>query len=256
MSILTQKDSYLNEPIGLKMLNDDTAFKIEATASSGYTEISKYENHFVLDTYFDYTYEETRDFLSCTASQFQQLSESEKVVVIDYLSCFDENGDAETAALTNYLINNKGYSSTDASKKIQRKETQLNIYAPSANNGSTYFKDSVIVTTSSDNFNSSAPVNVPGLTYTITKDGDYTFYAILNRKKKDNDLVDLFFAKNGTTLTNSVSTDEESRNKDKSAQNMFLINNLVIGDVITIQMDTNGKNVDLNNRRMIIQSWG
>ena len=255
MSILTQKDSYLNEEIGLEMLNDVEAFKIEETESIGYTEISKYDNNFILDIYFSYTYEEKRNFLSCTASQFQQLTDSEKEIVIEYLSCFDNNGNTESVALTNYLINTKGLSESEANKSIERNQTKLNIFVPTSNTSSSYFKDTMIVTTSSLDFNSTSPINVPGLSYTITQDGDYTFYVILNRKKKDNDEADLFFSKNGTTIVDSVSTDQENRNKDKSAQNMFLIDNLVVGDIITVQMNTNGRNIDLNNRRMVIQSW-
>ena len=253
MSILTQKDSYLNEEIGLEMLNDVEAFKIEETESIGYTEISKYDTYFILELFFEYTYDEIRNFLSCTPSEFQLLTDSEKDISIKYLSCLDTNGNADVSGLTNFLINNRGYSSDEANKKLQRNETRLNINVPG--NNSNYFKDSVIVTTSSNNFSSSIPVNVPGLTYTITQDGDYTFYAIINRKKRAADEADIFFAKNGTTLLDSLSSDNEDRNKVKSAQNMFMVDNLVIGDIITVQMNTNGSNIDLNNRRMIIQSW-
>ena len=53
----------LNYKIGLIILNDPDAFKIEETASVDYTEISKYDNHFVLELFFDYTYSEIRSFI-------------------------------------------------------------------------------------------------------------------------------------------------------------------------------------------------
>jgi hypothetical protein len=149
------------------------------------------------------------------------------------------------------FLTSTGISVNDADKRIERNENDLNVLTPNI-----YLKDSVIVTTPSNSFSSNVPVDVPGLTYTITQDGDYTFYTIINRKKKASDEADIFFAKNGITILDSESTDNEERNKVKSAQNMFIIDNLSVGDVITVRMDTNGSNIDLNNRRLIIQSWG
>ena len=120
---------------------------------------------------------------------------------------------------------------------------------------SSYLKADVEVTTTSNNFNSSTPTNVPDMTYTITQDGDYVFYAVVNCDNDQNEELDMYFAKNGTTINNSIVTDRQQKNQDQSIQNTYPIDGLVIGDVITVQFDTRGDNVDLETRRMLIQSW-
>ena len=124
------------------------------------------------------------------------------------------------------------------------------------NTSQSYFKAEVEVTTASNNFNSNTPTNVPDMTYTITQAGDYVFYAIVNCNNDENEELDMYFAKNGTTITNSVVTDRQQKDQDQSIQGTYPIDGLVIGDVITVQFDTRGDNVDLATRRMLIQSWG
>tara|TARA_R110002167_G_C12675868_1_gene651090 strand:+ start:891 stop:1949 length:1059 start_codon:yes stop_codon:yes gene_type:complete len=118
-----------------------------------------------------------------------------------------------------------------------------------------YFKAEVISTTSSNNFNSNTPTNVPDLSFTITQDGDYVFYSVVNCNNDQNEELDMYFAKNGTTETDSLTIDRQQKNSDQSVQSTYPIDGLVIGDVITVQFNTRGDNVDLLTRRMLIQSW-
>jgi len=118
-----------------------------------------------------------------------------------------------------------------------------------------YFKAEVVVTTVSNNFNSNTPTDVPGMTYTIIKDGDYIFYGLVNCNNDENEELDMYFAKGGTTDVNSIVTDRQQKNNDQSIQGTYPIDGLVVGDVITVQFNTRGDNVDLQTRRMLVQSW-
>ena len=124
------------------------------------------------------------------------------------------------------------------------------------NTSQSYFKAEVEVTTPSANFNSTTPTNVPDMTFTITQDGDYVFYAAVSCNNDQNEELDMYFAKDGTTITNSVLIDRQQKNQDQSIQNTYPIDGLVVGDIITVQFDIRGDNVDLGTRRMLIQSWG
>ena len=118
-----------------------------------------------------------------------------------------------------------------------------------------YFKAEVLSTTNSNNFNSNTPTNIPDITYTITQDGDYVFYSVVNCNNDENGELEMYFAKNGTTINNSIVTDRQQKNQDQSIQNTYPVDGLVIGDVITVQFNTRGDNVDLLTRRMLVQSW-
>jgi len=121
--------------------------------------------------------------------------------------------------------------------------------------GGSYFKDSVIITSNSNNFNSGSPTDIPLMTYTITQDGDYILYAIVNTNPDQDEGFNIYYAVNGTTVTNSIVCNEFKKNKDVSIQGTWDVDGLVIGDIITIQGDTQGDNQDLRDRRIIIQSW-
>ena len=121
---------------------------------------------------------------------------------------------------------------------------------------SSYLKIQVVETTSSNNFSSNAPVNVPNLTYTIAVDGDYVLYTIINGECDQNEEIEVYFANNGVTITDSIAQDRWQKKDDQSAQNTYSLNGLVVGDVITVQLNTNGDDVDLENRRLLLQSWG
>lgn len=119
-----------------------------------------------------------------------------------------------------------------------------------------YLKVQVTETTSSNNFSSNTPTNVPGLTYTITVDGDYVLYSIINGKCDQNEEIELYFSKNGTTDLDSVCIDRWAKKREQSIQSTYALDGLVVGDVITVQLNTNNDDVDLENRRLLLQTWG
>jgi hypothetical protein len=121
--------------------------------------------------------------------------------------------------------------------------------------GGSYFKDSVIITSNSNNFNSGSPTDIPLMTYTITQDGDYILYAIVNTNPDQDEGFNIYYAVNGTTVNDSIVCQEFKKNKDVSIQGTWDVDGLVIGDIITIQGDTMNDNQDLRDRRIIIQSW-
>jgi hypothetical protein len=118
-----------------------------------------------------------------------------------------------------------------------------------------YFKDSVIITSNSNNFNSGTPTDIPLMTYTITQDGDYILYSIVNTNPDQDEGFNLYYAINGTTVNDSIVCQEFKKNKDVSIQGTWDVDGLVIGDIITIQGDTQGDNQDLKTRRIIVQTW-
>lgn len=119
-----------------------------------------------------------------------------------------------------------------------------------------YTKLEGIDTTSSNNFNSNVPTNVPGMSQVISHDGDYIFYCVIACNNDQNEELDLHVAVNGVTLTDLVVFDRQQKNNDQSIQGTFPLNGLVDTDIVTFQLDTRGDNVDLSNRRWIGQSWG
>jgi len=128
--------------------------------------------------------------------------------------------------------------------------------APLLIGGSTYIKDRIVVTTASPNFNSGTPTNVPGLTYNIPTDGDYILYTIVNINSDQNEGALLYFAVDGVTDLDSEVGVRVQKNDDESIQCTFDIDGLTAGQVITVQLDTNNDNMDLNTRRILVQSWG
>jgi len=74
----------------------------------------------------------------------------------------------------------------------------------SASGTGNYFKDSVVITSVSNNFNTSAPTDIPLMTYTITQDGDYILYAIVNTNPDQDEGFNIYYAINGTTVNDSI----------------------------------------------------
>ncbi len=121
-----------------------------------------------------------------------------------------------------------------------------------------YIKENLVITTVSSNFNSNVPTDIPDMTYTISGLSgarDFIFYATVLTNNDQNEELDLYIAKNGTTDTNQVIVETQRKNQDQSIQGTFELDGLVNGDVITFQFDTRNDNVDIETRRMIIQSW-
>lgn len=119
----------------------------------------------------------------------------------------------------------------------------------------TYISVPVLSTVALANFNSNVPTNVPDLTYAITEDGDYVVYSVINGNHDENEEIDMYIAVNGVTDLDQRITDRWQKNNDQSVQGTFAIDGLVVGDIVTIQLNTRADDVDLQNRRMLLQSW-
>ena len=121
-----------------------------------------------------------------------------------------------------------------------------------------YIKDEVLINLVSPNFNSNVPTNIPGLTYTVsglTEARDFIFYCAVLTNNDQNEELDFYIAKNGVTDLDQVIIETQRKNQDQSIQGTFVLDGLVNGDVITFQFDTRNDNVDIETRRIIIQSW-
>ena len=121
-----------------------------------------------------------------------------------------------------------------------------------------YIKDELILTSISNNFSSNAPTDIPGMTYTIsglTSSRDFIFYAVVLTNNDQNEELDFYIAKNGTTDLNQLIIETQRKNQDQSIQGTFNLDGLVNGDVITFQFNTRNDNVDIETRRIIFQSW-
>ena len=121
-----------------------------------------------------------------------------------------------------------------------------------------YIKDTLIVTSISNNFISTTPTNIPDMTYTVSGlsgSRDFIFYAAVLTNNDQNEELDFFIAKNGTTDLDQLIIEIERKNQDQTIQGTFSLDGLVNGDVITFQFDTRNDNVDIKTRRILIQSW-
>ena len=87
------------------------------------------------------------------------------------------------------------------------------------------------------------------------ENGDYVFYSVINGKNEQNEEADMYFALNSVTIIESVVTVRMQKKQDHSIQNTYPLDGLVAGDIITVQLNTRGDNVDLETRRILIQSW-
>jgi len=104
-------------------------------------------------------------------------------------------------------------------------------------------------------FDTTTPTDVPGMSANITKAGDYVFFGILNLESNQNLELEFFIALNGVTVATQLVSDEGRKKKGQSIQGTFALDNLVPGDVVTFQLDTDGDSITLTNRRWLAQSW-
>ncbi len=121
-----------------------------------------------------------------------------------------------------------------------------------------YIKDTLILTSISNNFSSNTPTNIPGMTYTVSGlsgSRNFIFYAVVLTNNDQNEELEFYIAKNGSTDLNQLIIETERKNQDQTIQGTFILDGLVNGDVITFQFDTRNDNVDIKTRRILIQSW-
>lgn len=121
--------------------------------------------------------------------------------------------------------------------------------------GVTYIKRLVTITSTSNNFNSNALTNIPGLTDTIAVAGDYLLTVSINGKPEKDDPMVISFAINGTANTDQARDFNSKKNKLNSIDKTFSLGSLSASDVITVQVDTDSENYDLTERYMILEAW-
>tara|TARA_B110000438_G_scaffold272351_1_gene290956 strand:+ start:640 stop:1179 length:540 start_codon:yes stop_codon:yes gene_type:complete len=126
---------------------------------------------------------------------------------------------------------------------------------------SAYFKAEVTIATGVGGAISGSltdePVNT--LSYTITQDGDYVFYAMVSVDIENQDAkpFSIMLYKNGVKENDSLTMDFAKKSEQQSIQLTFPIDSLVIGDVIQVYI--NNDNIDVDSLvlgRIVAQSWG
>lgn len=167
-----------------------------------------------------------------------------------------------------YLVENLTTTELDTSKML----------SPDGSNGLVwvdpvqYTKQQDSFETPSNNFNSNTPTDVPDMDLTIGVSGDYVLYSVINCNSDQNEELDLYIAITpitdrvifGTpvlagvqfTVLSQVVTNRLQKNQDQSIQGTFSLDDLEVGDIVNFQLNTRGDNLDLMNRRYIVQSWG
>lgn len=125
---------------------------------------------------------------------------------------------------------------------------------------SSYFKAEVTIATgvggAISGSGSDQPVNT--LSYTITQDGDFVFFAMVSVDIAGTDAkpFSIMLYKNGVKENDSVTMDFAKKNEQQSVQLTFPIDSLVIGDVIQVYI--NNDNIDVDSLvlgRIVAQSW-
>jgi len=120
-----------------------------------------------------------------------------------------------------------------------------------------YFKDTVTITSTSPASAVYSDTIIPGLTYTITKDGDYVIYAMITCTIASSDAkpFSLMVAKNGVVIANSETGDFNKKNEAQSLQLTFPVDGLVASDVIAIFANSDGVSATVTLGRILLQSW-
>ncbi len=123
-----------------------------------------------------------------------------------------------------------------------------------------YFKAEVTITSTTPTITPSSASDqiVPSLTYTITQDRDYVFYAMVTGDLDSSDAkpFQIMLAKNGSVIANSKTGDFMKKNESQSVSLTFPINGLVNTDVIDVYINNDNIDVEITLGRMLIQSWG
>jgi hypothetical protein len=120
-----------------------------------------------------------------------------------------------------------------------------------------------------NNFNSNALTNVPNMQLTIASNGDYSFVSTINCNNDESEEVEVTLAitpissRNITLIDGTIQSltagvqfsfvkqlqfDTQKKNQDQTLQRDFIIDGLLVGDEIDVQLNTRGDNVDIDNR--------
>jgi len=123
-----------------------------------------------------------------------------------------------------------------------------------------YNKVFVEVLTSSNNFDTSSPVPVPGMVVTMPVAGDFVVTSRLNIKPDKDDTITFYYSINGIGAADRIGSSKfncsSKKNKDSGVEFSYPINGLSQGDQVFLLADTDGEDVDLDERYMLGQSWG
>jgi hypothetical protein len=125
---------------------------------------------------------------------------------------------------------------------------------------SVYNKVFVEVLSSSNNFESNSPVPIPGMVATVPADGDYVFTSRLNIKPDKDDTMNFYYSKNGINSASRIDSSKfncsSKKNKDSGVEFSYPIDGLSQGDQIYLLVDTDGEDVDFDERYIRGESWG
>ena len=120
-----------------------------------------------------------------------------------------------------------------------------------------------------NNFNTNTLTDVPNMQLTIASNGNYSFVSTINCNNDENEEVEVTLAitpissRSITLIDGTVQSltagvqfsfvkqlqfDTQKKNQDQTIQRDFIIDGLLVGDEIDVQLNTRGDNVDLDNR--------
>ena len=120
-----------------------------------------------------------------------------------------------------------------------------------------------------NNFNTNTLTDVPNMQLTIASNGNYSFVSTINCSNDNNEEVEVTLAitpissRNITLIDGTIQSltagvqfsfvkqlqfDSQKKNQDQTLQRDFIINGLLVGDLIDIQLNTRGDNLDIDNR--------
>jgi hypothetical protein len=181
--------------------------------------------------------------------------------------------DAEQSNLSNQSNTNTGDETTAT---IQTKRPLKTVNSQSlegvgniAISGATLTKVTSFNSTVINNFNSNTLTDVPDMQVTIATSGNYSFISTINGSNDQNEEVEVTLAitpissRNITLIdgtiqsltagtqfsfTNQLQFDTQRKNQDQTLQRDFIIDGLLVGDQIDVQINTRGDNLDIENR--------
>jgi len=181
--------------------------------------------------------------------------------------------DVEKTNLSNQSGTNTGDETTGT---IQTKRPLKTVNSQSlegagniAISGATLTKVTSFNSTPINNFNSNTLTDVPNMQVTIATSGDYSFISTINCFNDQNEEVEVTLAItpissrsitliDGTTqsliagsqfsFTKQLQFDSQKKKQDQTLQRDFIIDGLLVGDEIDVQVNTRGDNIDIENR--------
>ena len=181
--------------------------------------------------------------------------------------------DAEKTNLSNQSGTNTGDETTGTIQtKRPLKTVNLQSLEGAGNiniSGATLTRVTSFNSTVINNFNSNTLTDVPDMQVTIATSGNYSFISTINGSNDQNEEVEVTLAItpissrsitliDGTiqsltagsqfSFTKQLQFDTQKKNQDQTLQRDFIIDGLLVGDEIDVQINTRGDNLDIENR--------